>query len=184
MHKALHAWDQSILKKPKSHLRNAQEKFENAMNGPLTEENENLAKEMASLVELLLEQEEIHWFQRSRSNWLQFGDRNTSFFHHCASARRKKNYIKKLLNVDNDWVEGTAALKPLVLDYFSNLFSSEVQAINPIMIEKVQLRVSDVMNEKLTAPFSVDDVKKAIFSIGDFKAPGPDGLHVVFYKQF
>jgi hypothetical protein len=184
MHEALHAWDRSILKKPKSRLRNAQEKLENAMNGPLTEGNENLAKEMASLVELLLEQEEIHWFQCSRSNWLQFGDRNTSFFHHCASARRKKNYIKKLLNVDNDWVEGTAALKPLVLDYFSNLFSSEVHAINPIMIEKVQLRVSDVMNEKLTATFSVDDVKKAIFSIGDFKAPGPDGLHVVFYKQF
>jgi hypothetical protein len=77
---------------------------------------------MVSLVELLLEQEEIHWFQRSRSNWLQFGDRNTSFFHHYASARRKKNYIKKLLNDDNDWVEGTSALKPLILDYFSNLF--------------------------------------------------------------
>ena len=58
-----------------------------------------------------------------------------------------------MLNVDNDWVEGTAALKHLVLDYFSNLFSSEVQAIYPIMMEKVQPRVSDVMNEKLTAPF-------------------------------
>jgi hypothetical protein len=122
MHEALHAWDRSILKKPKRRLRDAQRKLENAMNGPLTEENENLAKEMASLVELLLEQEEMHWFQRSRSNWLQLGDRNTSFFHHYASARRRKNYIKKLLNDDNDWVEGTSALKPLILDYFSNLF--------------------------------------------------------------
>jgi hypothetical protein len=40
------------------------------------------------------------------------------------------------------------------------------------------------MNEKLMAPFSAEDVKKAAFSIGDYKAPGPDGLHVVFYKNF
>jgi hypothetical protein len=39
------------------------------------------------------------------------------------------------------------------------------------------------MNEKLLAPFSAEDVKKAAFSIGDFKAPGPDGLHAVFYKK-
>jgi hypothetical protein len=81
-------------------------------------------------------------------------------------------------------VEGTSALKPLVLNYFSNLFSSEVQAIDPVMMEKVQPRVSDVMNDKLNAPYTAEDVKKAIFSIGDFKAPGPDGLHAVFYKQF
>jgi hypothetical protein len=40
------------------------------------------------------------------------------------------------------------------------------------------------MNEKLMAPFSAEDVKKAAFSIGDYKAPGPDGLHAVFYKNF
>jgi ribonuclease HI len=27
-------------------------------------------------------------------------------------------------------------------------------------------------------------VRKALFSIGDLKAPGPDGLHAVFYKRF
>jgi hypothetical protein len=72
------------------------------------------------------------------------------------------------LNDDNAYVEGTEALKLLVLDYFSNLLSSEVQATDPIMLENFQPRVTDFMNERLTR----------------FKAPGPDGLHVVFYKQF
>jgi hypothetical protein len=40
------------------------------------------------------------------------------------------------------------------------------------------------MNEKLTAPFSVEEVKKAAFSVGDYKAPGPNGLHAIFYKKF
>jgi hypothetical protein len=40
------------------------------------------------------------------------------------------------------------------------------------------------MNEKLLAPFSAYDVKKAAFSIGDLKAPGPGGIHAIFYKRF
>ena len=27
-------------------------------------------------------------------------------------------------------------------------------------------------------------MKKALFSIGDLKAPGPDGLHAIFFKRF
>ena len=40
------------------------------------------------------------------------------------------------------------------------------------------------MNDMLTAEYTRDEVKKALFSIGDFKAPGPDALHAVFYKRF
>jgi hypothetical protein len=40
------------------------------------------------------------------------------------------------------------------------------------------------MNETLLAPYTPEEVKKALFSIGDLKAPGPDGLHAIFYKRF
>jgi hypothetical protein len=61
MHGALHRWDHNVLKQPKKRLRKAQEKFERAMTGPMNDESEVIAKEMADLIELLLEQEEIHW---------------------------------------------------------------------------------------------------------------------------
>jgi hypothetical protein len=90
----------------------------------------------------------------------------------------------KRLRVDNIWVEGTEALKPHILQYFTNLFSSKVQATDPALLEKIQPKISQAMNEKLVAPYSPEDVKKAIFSIGDLKAPGPDGLDAIFYKKF
>jgi hypothetical protein len=117
MHKALHDWDRHILKQPRKRIRKAQKKLDSAMNGPMTDENEKIAKEMTDLVEMLLQQEEVHWLQRSRANWLTQGDRNTNFFHQFATARRKKNLIKRLKDPNDEWVEGTAMLKPLVFDY-------------------------------------------------------------------
>jgi hypothetical protein len=91
-----------FFRNQKKRLQKAQSELEKAVNGPMTDENQIIAKEKADLIELLLEQEEVHWQQRSRVNWLQYGDRNTSFFHSFASARRKKSFIKKLGGVDGN----------------------------------------------------------------------------------
>jgi hypothetical protein len=56
--------------------------------------------------------------------------------------------------------------------------------VDPILLEKIIPKVTPLMNDNLLAPFSAEDVKKATFSIGDLKAPGPDGLHAIFYKRF
>jgi hypothetical protein len=40
------------------------------------------------------------------------------------------------------------------------------------------------MNSRLCAPYTREEVKKALFNIGDLKAPGPDGLHAIFYKRY
>lgn len=51
------------------------------------------------------------------------------------------------------------------------------------VLNKVKTRVLSYMNEALTIPYTEEEVKRALFSIGDLKTPGPDGLHTVFYKK-
>jgi hypothetical protein len=60
----MHDWDKKVLKKPKKRLRRAQREFYQAVFGALTHESEIKAKEMAELIEQILEQEEIEWMQR------------------------------------------------------------------------------------------------------------------------
>jgi len=40
------------------------------------------------------------------------------------------------------------------------------------------------MNDVLMQEFSQEEVKRALDSIGDLKAPGPDGMPALFYKSF
>jgi hypothetical protein len=98
-------------------------------------------------------------------------------------VRRKRNFIKKLKGEDDNWVEGTESLKPLNFEYFAHLFTLEVQATDPAVLQKIQPKVDEEMNERLLAPFTSEDVKNAFFSTGYLKAPVPDGLHAIFYKK-
>jgi hypothetical protein len=68
VHEALHELDNNVLKKPKIRLRKAQRDFEAAVSRVISDESEAKAKEIADLIEVLLEQEEIHWLQRVRAN--------------------------------------------------------------------------------------------------------------------
>ncbi|QHN76141.1 Putative ribonuclease H protein family [Arachis hypogaea] len=52
----------------------------------------------------VLVQEELLWFQKSRSKWLEFGDWNTKFFHGSTMVRRRKNKILTIQNDDGEWL--------------------------------------------------------------------------------
>ncbi|XP_051217512.1 uncharacterized protein [Lolium perenne] len=65
----------------------------------------------------------------------------------------------------------------------ASLFTTEIEEPDPELLNKVNPKVNEVMNEQLLRPFSAEDVKKALFSIGDMKAPGSDGLHAIFFKK-
>ena len=114
IHKDLHVWDRSVLKGTKNKLRSVKKEMEEVSRRELSSENVARQKELAMEIEKLLEMEEMYWAQRSRLNWLQFGDRNTAYFQNFASARRVRNRIKKLRNAQGVWQEGTAYLNPLI----------------------------------------------------------------------
>uniref|UniRef100_A0A803P2T8 Uncharacterized protein n=1 Tax=Cannabis sativa TaxID=3483 RepID=A0A803P2T8_CANSA len=51
-------------------------------------------------LDVLHEKDEKYWASRAKSNWLKLGDKNTFYFHKCASSRKKKNRIAMILNSD------------------------------------------------------------------------------------
>ncbi|XP_072951731.1 uncharacterized protein [Typha angustifolia] len=66
----------------------------------------------------LLLKEEIHWHQRSRVSWLRWGDRNTSFFHSSATARKRCNRISTLRLPTDDWTRSEQVIKTAFVQHF------------------------------------------------------------------
>lgn len=44
----------------------------------------------------VLQQEEILWYQKSRSRWIKLGDRNTRYFHTTTIVKRRRNRISPI----------------------------------------------------------------------------------------
>jgi hypothetical protein len=130
----------------------------------------------------LEDQKEIYWKQHSHVNWLREGERNTSFFHVCATQRTKKNRIKCLRTEGGQWVE-ERDLCDYIGNQYSSLFQSQgVQRLDEIM-NAVQRKVSPTMNDSLLAAYTEEEITTVLNGIGDLKAPSPDGMPAIFFKK-
>ncbi|CAL1360485.1 unnamed protein product [Linum trigynum] len=72
-----------------------------------------------------LAQEEVIWFKRGKENWDKFGEHNTSFFHQQANRSRRRNKILTLRDPNGNWVKDLMALRDLIIEFFTTLYTQE-----------------------------------------------------------
>ncbi|KAL4289744.1 hypothetical protein GQ457_14G000690 [Hibiscus cannabinus] len=80
----------------------------------------SLKQELAEV----LKQEESLWFQRSRTEWILEGDRNTKYYHRVTKSRerQKKCFTIKLGN--GQWCLNPSLIREEVVNYFKEVFRS------------------------------------------------------------
>ncbi|KAF7808369.1 putative ribonuclease H protein At1g65750 family [Senna tora] len=100
-------------------LEGIERKLATSYHGGLVKLKSKIWKEYEST----LLQEELIWYQKSRNNWLLFGDRNTSFFHNSTIVRRSKNRIEALKDDEDNWTWDDSSLQQIVQGYYKELYS-------------------------------------------------------------
>lgn len=68
-----------------------------------------------------------------------------------------------------------------MINFFKNLLSPENIDDSNNILSLIPSRVSLKDNRMLMSPFSIEEVKGAIFSMNLDKAPGPDGFTPLFF---
>ncbi|CAJ2670936.1 unnamed protein product [Trifolium pratense] len=123
----------------------------------------------------------ICW-QQSRSRWLKEGDANTKYFHSVLANRRRGNTFSSL-QVDNNRVEGVVPIRNAVVSHFAAHFKAvtmERPGVENLVFKRLQ--VAEVSS--LIKPFSMEEIRAAVWDYDSYKSPGPDGINFGFVKDF
>jgi hypothetical protein len=138
-----------------------------------------LQKELAHT----LKAEELMWFQRSRARWLVNGDRNTRYYHLKTITRRRQNRIVMLRNLEGDWVEDEETLKQMANDFYQNLFTNNADVVQWQQTVLTYPSLSEAEVQQIRCDIEDEEIRKAVFSMNPWKAPGPDGFPAGFYQK-
>lgn len=161
----LRQWARDIHNNPRKVIEKLREQlYANSM-APQTEENRTEGVALRAELEKVHSDEDIFWRQRSKVMWAREGDRNTTYFHQAATARKEKNTIHGLYNQEGVWCEEEKDIEGIIRGYFGELFQSSYpsEAMIEEVLEKVDARVTSEMNSKLSLPFSPEEVFSAIY---------------------
>ncbi|GFZ11161.1 hypothetical protein Acr_22g0005590 [Actinidia rufa] len=132
----------------------------------------------------LAEADRSFCLQVAKAKHLKNCDKGTKFFHDLIKNNRAKSQIVALTKEDGSSTTSIQQVNSLFVQFYKNLLG--VSSVCPRLDRDVLVEGKIVEEEhalSLLQPVLDKEIKSALFSIGDDKAPGPDGYSSCFFKS-
>jgi hypothetical protein len=126
-----------------------------------------------------------YWRQRAKIKNCILGDENTHYFHLCASGRLRKNQIKNLEDQNGNIAFSHQAKAAILHDFYKNLLGTPVTSLDQLDLASLVTSTSLTPSQAsaLARPFSLEEIRTALFTMNDNSSPGPDGFGPAFFKK-
>ncbi|GKA50952.1 probable kinetochore protein NUF2 [Tanacetum coccineum] len=130
----------------------------------------------------------IHLEPKTKGNewpkiqWFKEGDSNSAYFHKVVKSRVSRSRIDVVTNIEGVVFENNEVSDAFVSHYETFLgLAGETNSFNTANL------FTKCLNEQVASGIvrnvTTQEVKEALFSIGDDKSPGPDGYTAAFFKE-
>lgn len=115
--------------------------------------------------------------QMAKCIWVKKTDTNSKYFYTLVKERQNRTKISSISSATGQIITNPKDVEAEFVHYYTQLLGAETIVENfdasPISNGRI-LDGNEATN--LCRPFTVEDVKKALFSIPNSKPPGPDGF--------
>ncbi|CAL5404679.1 unnamed protein product [Camellia sinensis] len=182
--RSLLAWCKEDFGNTKLEIARLKERMDSLQGQPPSEDNILEQSSIQAELEVSLAREEMFFHQRSRVNWLSYGDKNSAFFFATFIQQRQRNQLLRLQSEEGVWLDSDEEINQQLHGYFANLFSTGGVRDMEEALAVVQPVITRELNERLTRNVTDEEIKTAVFQLGPVKAPGPDGYPGFFYQQY
>nr|GEX59921.1 putative RNA-directed DNA polymerase, eukaryota, reverse transcriptase zinc-binding domain protein [Tanacetum cinerariifolium] len=120
--------------------------------------------------------------QKAKIQWAIEGDENSKFFHGVVNRKRVQLSVKDVM-IDGEWVDEPDRVKEEFRSHFANRFQDKGSSRCRLNFRFPSLLSADQISD-LEKPMSCDEIRKAFWSCGENKSPGPDGFTFEFFRKF
>lgn len=125
---------------------------------------------------------------RSRSKWIEDGERNSSFFLRLENSRGSFNRIDSLKTEDGTQLTTDRDIIEEASKFYENLYSSQKPTSSSIddYLKDITLKnsLSDSEKQECEGTITLDECDNVLKNMKLNKSPGLDGLPFEFYKTF
>ncbi|GKC33403.1 aspartic peptidase [Tanacetum coccineum] len=145
----------------------------------------NLRDEEATYIRAFIDAklDEEHFLkQKAKIEWLEVGDSNSAFFHKSVKSRNQRSRIDTIRDAADCEVTGSLVAECFV-NHYQQFLGTNMECVDLDSDGLFLNRVSVATSLKMVRNVSNEEVKIAMFSIGDDSAPDPDGFTSAFFKK-
>ncbi|XP_062085455.1 uncharacterized protein LOC133791550 [Humulus lupulus] len=123
--------------------------------------------------------------QKAKIDWIIEGDDNTTIFHRSLKMKRNQNMVYAIKKADGEWVDEDNSVTQAFINFYSKLLGSRMTARIEVNMKVVLVGqvVTEVQKQFLMKPYIEEEVKQALFSTPNTKAPGHDDFNSFFFKK-
>ncbi|XP_022014955.1 uncharacterized protein LOC110914476 [Helianthus annuus] len=119
--------------------------------------------------------------QKAKMDWLRAGDANTAYFHAAVKSRNHWSRIQVISDANGVMYEADNVHSNFVQHYEKFLGCQDDISVQPTP-DFFSKWVNPMDASYMVRPVMMEEVKSAMFSIGNDKASGPDGYTAAFFK--
>ncbi|KAK9668763.1 hypothetical protein RND81_13G084800 [Saponaria officinalis] len=122
--------------------------------------------------------------QKSKAHWVCDGDNNTTYFHSIIKGRQVRNKVLRITDIHAQICTEASQIQSAFINFYKKLLGSSSPCFH---VNKTVVQNGSICTQAhwqiLLKPVSESEIWNAIFSIPNYKAPGPDGYSSAFFKD-